>query len=387
MRIAVFGIRGIPSTYSGYETFATAALPMLAERGHSITLFCRRQGQPEGPFLGVERITTRSIQTKGLDTITHGMGCSIRITPARYDVALAFNVVNSPMVRIVTGRGVPTVLNVDGQEWLRGKWGALASGVFRRTARYVRRSGSAVVTDCRAMRQTYLREFATDSTVIPYFSAVPSEPDYRAISAHGLSRYGYYVTGGRLVPENNIHLIAESYLRCTDPRPLIVLGKANYDSPVTRRIQQLAASDERIRLLGHIEDRASYAGLMAGAITYFHGHSVGGINPSLVEAMACGTNISALRTAFNQEALGDCGLYFDDPRQAASQTLDQPDHTSDASSLRRTRASTRAASTFRSSDIVTAYETLLLRAAAGDSTPMPTVWNMDVGCSSPVGQP
>jgi glycosyltransferase involved in cell wall biosynthesis len=115
---------------------------------------------------------------------------------------------------------------------------------------------------------------------------------------------------GRHNPENNLVSVANEFLESTCPLPLVVLGTANYDSPVTQELERLAAMDPRLRLLGHVGDRSVYFDLLASASIYVHGHSVGGTNPGLIEAMACGARVVALDNAFNRETLGGVGRFF-----------------------------------------------------------------------------
>ncbi|NNE74713.1 MAG: glycosyltransferase, partial [Acidimicrobiales bacterium] len=329
LRIGVFGIRTIPSTYSGYETFATVLLPELTRRGHDVTLFVRDHEHAGSDYKGVKRLRVPSISTKQLDTISHGWSATVAaITKHRFDVVLAFNVANAPMMAALRATGTPTVLNVDGQEWLRGKWGAVGRRVFRASARISKRCADTLVTDCHAMQHVYRDQFNAESEVIPYCWTellTPAELENQK-AADRLAKYDlepgrYVVTGGRLVPENNVDKIVESYCRTTLDRDIVVLGTANYDSPVTRAVQECATRDSRVRFLGHVHDRRDFGAILANAAVYFHGHSVGGINPSLIEAMGVGAHICALDTPFNREALGDAGRYFSDPATAATEAV------------------------------------------------------------------
>ena len=124
LNIGVFGARGIPSTYSGYETFLTTLLPELVARGHRVTMYCRR-GETEGDdhYLGVDRVILPAIPGKQFSTLSHGAVASLRSRIARHDVVLTVNVANAAFCALHRYTGRPIVLNTDGQEWLRGKWG------------------------------------------------------------------------------------------------------------------------------------------------------------------------------------------------------------------------------------------------------------------------
>lgn len=324
LKVGVFGIRTIPSTYSGYETFCNVLLPELVERGHSVTLFTREKGK-QSPYKGVRKIGLPSVNTKQFDTLSHSLVCSVVARFHRFDVVLSFNVANAPSLTFLKFTGTPTVLNVDGQEWKRGKWGKLARSVFYNCGKMSRYTSTRLVTDCNEMGRIYKAEFGADTDVIPYCwtGLLPDDeldtPDEQYLSQFGITADNYLITGGRLVPENNIAEIVESHVHSNETMPIVVLGKANYDSPVQKRLNELANADERVKLLGHISDRRGFGLLLRDAFAYLHGHSVGGINPSLVEAMGVGAFVCAFDTPFNREALSDAGTFFSNPLEAVAQ--------------------------------------------------------------------
>lgn len=376
--IGVFGARAIPSTYSGYETFLTALLPALAARGHRVTMYCRPGTiDEETPFEGVERRITWATSTVSTSTLSHGLVTAVASRRAGHDVALVVNVANTPFTYFQRLSGQPVVVNTDGQEWLRGKWGPLGRRVFHASARIARRSATALVSDCAAMADIYRDEFRAESTVIPYcFPASDWSPGDSVLTAHGLTSRDYVVVGGRHNPENNIDRVTESYVAGDLPHPLLVLGTANYDSPVTRRVAELAERDDRVRMLGHVDDRHDFFDLLHHSAVYVHGHSVGGMNPSLVEAMRSGVDIAALETPFNRETLGDAGNYF---------TLDGADTLvstiasmlAEGSAARRAAASARVDEQFPVDDVVDAYEALLVAASSSGrarQVTVPTRW-------------
>lgn len=376
--IGVYGARGIPSTYSGYETFLTALLPALAARGHKITMYCRRGEVPEGgDFSGVRRRFLPAVRTKRAGTLSHGPIAALVARLRRHDVVLVVNVANALYCRFARATGQRIILNTDGQEWLRGKWGPAARRFFRDSAVLAGRSATALVADSVGMRRIYRDEFAADSTVIPYCwtGLEPSEsPDRGVFNAIGVRLRSYFLVAGRLNPENNIDKIAEAFAGSSIDQPLVVLGSANYDSPVFRRLTELARWDERILVVGHIADRTAYATLVTRATGYIHGHSVGGINPSLIEAMGCGARVIALDTEFNREALADTGTYF-------SSFEDLPDALSVAATgdgaEYRIAARARARAVFSLEVVADAYEELMREVKtrrAWDSVTIPTRW-------------
>jgi len=379
LRIGVFGARGIPSTYSGYETFLTILLPELARRGHAVTMYCRRDEVPRLPaFEGVACRHLPAVRSKQFATLSHGWLAAAASAAARHDVLLVVNVANAPACLFARVLGRRIVLNTDGLEWTRSKWGAVAHGVFWACARMARVSTSGLIADSVAMRDVYQRRFDAPSTVIPYCWPGVEAPLPATRNRFSMEPRTYLVIAGRLVPENNIDRIAESYLQTDFPHALLVLGSANYRSPVVAALDRLAAQDQRLVLGGHVDDRAEFMSLLRDSLVYLHGHSVGGINPALIEAMGCGARIVALDTPFNREALGNTGDYFGmvQPSMASvvARVLDEADPENQS---RREAAKVRARARFDLATVADAYEALLIAVARGSRwshTTMSTAW-------------
>lgn len=381
LNIGVFGARGIPSTYSGYETFLTSLLPELVQRGHNVTMYCRTgEVDGSGPYLGVDRVVLPALPGKQFNTLSHGLLASARARVARHDVVLAVNVANALFCALQRYTGVPVVLNTDGQEWLRGKWGNAAKAYFKTSAKWAGRCATALVSDCEAMQNVYRDEFNATSTVIPY--SVPSKPvapSPEVLARLGIERNGYFIVAARLNPENNVDAIAQRYTQTSFDMPLVVLGAANYQSPVEQNLANAAARDSRIHVVGHVDNRDEFFELLGSARAYLHGHSVGGINPSLVEAMHAGARIAALDTPFNRETLGEqCTLFtLDSLSDVLADVLAESPQVQDSV---REYASNRAATRFNVDAVVSAYEELLsVTAASSSRTPLAlrTQWNAD----------
>jgi len=366
MNIGVFGARAIPSTYSGYETFLTAMLPELVNRGHRVTMYCRTSGfgRP-AEYEGVRLVPLPTIDKTHLSTLSHGFVASLVSRFGHHDVVLVVNIANVPYCILSRLTGQRVVMNTDGQEWLRGKWGRVGRGYFKWCASQARRAASALVSDSCEMKRIYATEFDSDSTVIPYASVVwPQEDQERVLSDFGVAPRRYVIVAARLNPENNVERIADAYSRSSISIPLLVLGVANYDSESALQIQALAIRDDRIRPVGHVGDRNAFGVLLSQALAYVHGHSIGGMNPSLVEAMSAGALTVALSTPFNREALGDSGLYFDLDGPSLVETFDCLEQMDQAVHEKyRALAAARAAERFALPAVTSSYELLLTRVA------------------------
>src|SRR5665647_525345 len=199
LRVHIIGTRGYPSYYGGFETAVRMLSPYLADQGHAVTVFSRPGVLLDDP-LRDPRVTvafTRGLEGKSLSTLSFGLTSVLRAARERPDVALVMNVANGYWLPLLWLRGVPTVVNVDGLEWLREKWGRVARLVFRGGARCTAALATAIVCDSHAIAEVWREEFHRDGYFIPYggTSVAPlAVPD-------DLPDRGYALVVSRLVPE------------------------------------------------------------------------------------------------------------------------------------------------------------------------------------------
>jgi glycosyltransferase involved in cell wall biosynthesis len=311
MRIAILGTRGIPSGYSGYEAFAEEVGRRFAERGHEVTVYCRRALFKERPvmFLGMKMIYLPSIQTKTLGTFTHTFLSALHLAFRRADVALFVNVANSPFCLITKLAGMKTALNVDGLEWLRPKWGPMGKKYFLTAARIAKHTTHELITDANRMKKVYQEMFGASSTMIAYGANIMSSSRPELLDPLGLKKGEYFFTACRLVPDNNVDLMIEAFLRTDTSKKYAIAGGTPYKSPYMAKLRMIA--DDRVVFLGHIDDQAVIRELHCNAFAYLHGHQYGGTNPTLLKALAFGNCVLALNTEFNREVLGNYGMFFE----------------------------------------------------------------------------
>jgi len=365
LRIAICGGRGIPSTYSGTETFFVELAPRLAQRGHEVIVYCRRSLFKDRPpeYKGVKLIYLPSIETKNLGTFTHTAACMIDVLRRNVDAILVTNVANAFHCVIPRFFRKNCALSVDGIEWKRGKWGPLGKTYFYLNAKF---SGKIVprgiITDAYAMRQLYLDEFQTPSACIAYGGNVGSSTNPEAVREYGLEPGDYYLILSRLVPENSADLIVEGFKRAATRRTLAIVGDANYKSQFVADLQ--AGAGDRVRFLGHVNNRDHVKELFCNAYAYIHGHTVGGTNPTLLHALGYGACILARDNPFNSEVLAGHGLLFQDAEDLAAKIHLIEDQPELAEEYRR-GAPERIRTTYTWERITDQYEELFYQLAAG----------------------
>lgn len=356
--VAIVGTRGYPSYYGGFETAVRTLAPYLADRGWDVTVYGRDQ-VGDGGDPRVRSVLTKGISTKSLSTLSHGFAASRHARRERPDIALVMNVANGYFLRSLKRAKIPTVVNVDGIEWKRAKWGRIAKSVFYRGARLTARHATSLVFDARAIERYWLREFGVAGKFIPYGA---DRPTSNAPLPDGLTSGGYALLVARFVPENSIADFIRAAKVVAETHDVVLVGSSGSGGTLEAEVAQLSEVAPRVRWMGHIADDSLLFSLWSNAGVYFHGHTVGGTNPALVQAMACGAPTVAVDTVFNREVLGTDGFYVEAGSstlaEALLRVLDNPDLRSSLSRAARHEWSER----YTWPLVCAAYEEVLDRA-------------------------
>ncbi len=321
LRIGMLGLYGMPMPnlhFTGFETGFGEIAPRLAEAGHEIVMYCRRGSFPptirRSTYKGIRLVYVPSPGGKNFSGVIATFFSMLHaLAFGRYDIVFFVNVGMGHHAAICRLFGKKVVMNVNGLDWTRAKWGPVARWYFLSAARSAVRFCNELVTDAEAMRQFYIDRFKKETTMIAYGAHVETSVRPELIRSFGVDPDDYYLIASRLIPENHADLIARAYLLSGSTKKLLIAGGANYDSQFHRDLKAMAGAN--VILAGHIDDQDVIRELHCNCFVYVHGHSVGGTNPSLLKAMGYGNCILALDTVFNREVLGDGGTFF--PRDEA----------------------------------------------------------------------
>jgi glycosyltransferase involved in cell wall biosynthesis len=377
MRVAILGTRGIPASYSGFETAVEQISSRLVARGHEVTVYCRPHvvDRRIKQWKGANLVHLPTLRNKYLDTFVHtlisSLHSSFRLKP---DVALFFIAGNSPLCLITRLAGIPTVINIDGVDSDRGKWNRFAKAYLRLAERLAPRMAHRAITDSHAVAYIYERRYGRSIGVVPYGAEAPAETHTQTLSRLGLEPRRYVLFVGRLEPENNAHLLVEAWARIPSERTqgmkLVVVGGAPYASDYVRLVQRTA--DPRVVFPGYVFG-PGYWELQMGAYLLCVPTEVGGTHPILLEGLAAGNCILVNDYRPNAETVGDAGVYFSgkegvpDLARQLERLLDDDDLVDDY----RARARARAAM-YSWDAVATAYEHLLLEVRGGSGPgPLP----------------
>jgi glycosyltransferase involved in cell wall biosynthesis len=316
LNLAIIGSRGFPSTYGGYETLVRHLARDWTAQGHSVTAYCRTRHGRRRVWTneGVRCIWTPGWDTNNLSTLSFGATSHVDAVCRRYDAALVLNVANGFFLPLLRLSGIPTAVNTDGVEWQRGKWGFTARHLFRIGAVMTARFADVLIADSQAIAVIWRTLFAVESTFVPYGAPVVDIPHAELVNALGLVPRRYVLVVARLIPENNVEIVLDAVDALPERPELVVVGAASSSSSLVSRLRE-ANRRGALRWLGHVDDQNLLTQLWSNAGVYVHGHSVGGTNPGLLQALGAGAPTLALDTVFNREVVRSDDQLF--PHDAA----------------------------------------------------------------------
>ncbi|CAM3038719.1 DUF1972 domain-containing protein [Actinomyces slackii] len=357
LRIAMIGTRGVPARYGGFETAIEEVGQRLAARGHQVLVYCRNP-EPGTPlprtYLGMRLVELPAVKNRSLETLSHtalSVAHLLRRVPP--DAAFVFNAANAPFLPALRAARIPVATHVDGLEWRRGKWGPTGQRYYRAAEAAAVRFSDALIADAQGIADYYAEEFTAPTELIAY-GAPRVRADAARLAELGLESKAFHLVVARFEVENHVDVIVEGYAGSGARMPLVVVGSAPYADEYTARITSLA--DSRVRLLGGVWDQDLLDALYCGALTYLHGHSVGGTNPSLLRAIGAATAVDAFDVSFNREVLGPAGRYWSTPQEVAG--LIESAEAGAPAQVERGRQSLERAALYDWDDVAARYEEL-----------------------------
>lgn len=367
MRIAMIGTRGVPAAYGGFETAVEEIGARLAAHGHEVTVYCRGAHERLPSYRGMTLVHLPALHLRAAETLSHSalsvMHASFASKP---DAAFVFNAANAPFLPILRAHRIPTAVHVDGLEWMRDKWSGAGRRYYRGVEKLAVKLADALIADAPAISVYYANKFSAETELISYGARIVRDPSKDRLSDVGLEPGKFHLVVARFEPENHVDVIVQGFSESGANFPLIVVGSAPYAAAYTRKVEEIADADPRIRLLGGIWDQELLDQLYSNALTYAHGHSVGGTNPSLLRAMGGATPVLAYDVEFNRDVLGEDGLFFNSPATLREQIDSAEHHASQLEKIGQ-RLQRRAEQNYNWDDVADSYESLARNLVQGHS--------------------
>jgi glycosyltransferase involved in cell wall biosynthesis len=305
---------------------------------------------------GMRLVRVPGIATKHLDTISHTFVSCLHALFQPYDIVVMCISGNSPLAFIPRLRGTRVVMNVDGSDWRRKKWGRLARAYIKMSEWFSIHLPNATVTDSQVMRRYYLERYGAETVCISYGGDMPPTEATGILSRLGIRPQAYLLAVGRLVPENCIHHLVDAYSELERDLACVVVGDAPYQKEY---IADLKRRGPDVLFTGY-QFGDGYRELMQNAYAFVLCTEVGGTHPVLLEAMAAGNCVVVNDTPANLEVIGDAGIPYRGADGAAGLRAVLQTLLADEPTVERYRglARTRVQSEYSWNAVATEYERL-----------------------------
>ncbi len=361
----MLGTRGVPAKYGGFETAVEEIGKRLVVRGYDVTVYCRNPGQSITSYEGMHLVNAPAIRHRMAETLSHSAVSTVHaIVRDHPDVVLLLNAGNAPMLKPLAMAGIPTAIHLDGLESKREKWRGAGARYYRWAERAAVRWGREVIADSQAIADHVRATYGRQCVVIAY-GAELIEPGSSRLKELDLTPADYHLLVARFEPENHVLDAVMAYRSSREERPFVVVGSAPYAHAYVDQVRAAAAGDSRIRLTGAIYDQELLDQLYGNAVTYTHGHSVGGTNPSLLRAMGAGAAVLAYDVEFNREVTAGDALFWTDATDLRCIFDSIVDHEQDERLIAlRTLSRRRIAAAYQWDAVTDEYEALIGRLAA-----------------------
>lgn len=311
MRIAIVGTRGIPNHYGGFEQCAEYLALGLVERGFSVLVY-NSHNHPyknsEWRGIKLQHCYDPEVKLGTAGQFVYDLNCILDLRKRKVDVILQLGYTSSSIWGWLLPKSTVVTTNMDGLEWKRTKY----SSRVRKFLLYAESLGikysDHLISDSVGIQDYITDKYKKKSVFIPYGAHLFNDANSSSLSELELVAYDYNMLIARLEPENSIEIILDGVALANNDKPFLVVGKhlTKYGEYLKDKYKAVPS----IRFIGGIYDINKLNNLRYYSNIYFHGHTVGGTNPSLLEAMASNSLICANDNPFNRYILNDDAIYF-----------------------------------------------------------------------------
>jgi len=319
MKIAFISVRGIPNNYGGFEEFAEYISVGLAERGHDITVYSPH-------YHPYQEKDYKGVHIKHIYSPELWMGGSVG--SFFYDYLSLKDALKKENFDIIYDAGYTSIIpayirfnvkkikhpifttNMDGLEYKRAKFSKWARKFLFWEEQMAVKHSHYLIADNMGIQDYYKEKYGKESKFLAYGATIHDHYNADYLKEYGLTENGYFILVARLEPENNIYMAIDGYLASEQygKKPLVVVGKTN--TPYGKKLVAKYGNNPNIKFVGGIYDFDKLNSVRHFSYAYFHGHSVGGTNPSLLEAMASECFILSHNNVFNHSVLRDNAIYY-----------------------------------------------------------------------------
>ena len=339
LRIGILGTRGIPNQYGGFEQVAEYLSAGLIVRGHDVVVYnSHKHPYQEKQWNAVPIIHCYDPEyfmgTAG--QFIYDLNCIMDARKRNFDIILMLGYTSSSVWKNLYPRKAIIISNMDGLEWQRAKYSGLVKKFLKYAEKLAVSSSHYHVADSEIIKEYLDEKYKINSKYIAYGADMHHKTDEGLLLEYGLTKKEYFALMARMEPENNIEMLLDGFCLSKSHKKFIVIG--NTANGFGKHLCNKFKHDNRIIFPGALFDQQKLKSIIKFSSVYFHGHSVGGTNPSLLEAMAAGAFIAAHANPFNKSILRKNALYFKDMKEV-SMIIDQHEDHFDESFIENNYAS------------------------------------------------
>ncbi|MBL7742142.1 MAG: DUF1972 domain-containing protein [Chitinophagaceae bacterium] len=323
LKIGISGTRGIPNHYGGFEQFAEHLSVGLSQRGHDVTVYnSSLHPYKQKEWKGVQVIHCKDLENRigTAGQFIYDWNCINDARIRNFDVLLHLGYTSDSVWHWRWPKKTVNIVNMDGLEWQRSKYNKPTQRFLKWAESLAAKNAHTMIADSPGIQEYLFKTYGKKPVFIPYGAEPFLQPDPSVLVKYKLTPYRYFLLIARMEPENNIEMIIQGHLASGHRNPLFIIGNITnkYGRYITSRYNNPA-----IKFSDAIYDQSELDNLRYYSSIYFHGHSVGGTNPSLLEAMACGCRIMANDNRFNRAVLQEDAGYFRESNDVA-QAINTP---------------------------------------------------------------
>lgn len=314
MKIAILGTRGVPNHYGGFEQFAEFFSVYLVEKGHEVYVYnSHNHPYQSSDFHGVKILHCNDPEHKigTFGQFIYDFNCIRDARKRSFDIILQLGYTSNSIWCWMLPKKPIIITNMDGLEWKRSKYSRPVQQFLKFAERLAAISSDYLVSDSFGIKSFLKEKYGKESTYIAYGAYPFDRPDEIFLDGYGVTKGNYNMIMARFEPENNLDMVLEGVAMGDDKMPILVVG--NHNTKYGAYLKDKFKAHENIRFIGGIYNLEHLNNLRYFSNIYFHGHSVGGTNPSLLEAMASKALVAAHDNHFNRGVLKENSYYFSTP--------------------------------------------------------------------------
>lgn len=314
MKVAILGTRGIPNGYGGFEQFAEFFSEGLVKKNINVTVYNPHYHFADNNNFKNVNIIHKWCPEDKFGAFAHYIYDYLCLKDAirkNFDIIIELGYATvAPSFVVTDFKKSKIITNLDGLEHKRSKWNFITKKIIKISEKIAVEKSHYLISDNSGIRDYFLNEYGKESTAIPYGSDIFDTKNLNEnhLENYSLNQKGYFMSLGRIEPENNLDMILSGFKDSNSSLKFIVVG--NHNNKFGNYLKN-KYKNTNIHFLGAIYDIDIVNNLRFFSKIYFHGHSVGGTNPSLVEAMGSSALIASHDNIFNKAVLKNDALYFE----------------------------------------------------------------------------